>query len=163
MTALTLTDFLRARLDERDARARAAIDPARPGTHWQWVRSTDDVMVAQPAWQDMPVSLRTVEEYLTTSGVGDLPAFVLNGVEVDDPRALPHIAINDPAYVLADVDAKRRLIAEYEAAEARVHDDDQRPEGQEWNLGRRQALWQALRLLALPDASHPDYRSEWAP
>ena len=71
----------------------------------------------------------------------------------------PYLAI-DPARVLAEVDAKRRII--------------------EWHTGQRddKTPWgkpvvicycgydlpcSTLRLLALPYADHPDYQDEWRP
>lgn len=52
-----------------------------------------------------------------------------------------HVARHDPARVLAECRAKRRLVEELGAF-------------------RRGA---ALRLLAMPYADHPDYRQEWKP
>lgn len=53
--------------------------------------------------------------------------------------------INNPYWVLAEVDAKRRTL--------------------EWALTLDYGLDEAmlLRLLALPYADHPDYQPEWAP
>ncbi len=68
------------------------------------------------------------------------------------PRAdADHIAAHGPVRVLADVQAKRRLIEE-------SIDADQA--GEYWNSESRE--W-ALRLLALPYAGHPDYRDVWRP
>lgn len=67
-----------------------------------------------------------------------------------------HIARHDPARVLVEVDAKRRIIAEHST--------------QKWSVGDRvhDCQWEGwpcttLRLLALPYAGHPDYQAEWAP
>jgi len=67
-----------------------------------------------------------------------------------------------PARVLADVEAKRRLVEHADT----VSGMDQQIEG-EWGT-RGSVPWnedegvRILRLLALPYASHPDYRQEWA-
>jgi hypothetical protein len=62
-----------------------------------------------------------------------------------------HIAEHDPARVLAEVDAKRRIIAEC----VNAYDQDSR--GMAWMAD------QVLGMLALPDRDHPDYRQEWTP
>jgi hypothetical protein len=89
--------------------------------------------------------------------------FWTGGVPEWTARAEPdgvHIARHDPARVLADVAAKRRIIAEYAGRDQDV----------DLMLGRyteRQGQWAglhlAVRLLALPYAGHPDYREEWKP
>ncbi|MBP2583380.1 hypothetical protein J3A78_003858 [Streptomyces sp. PvR006] len=60
-----------------------------------------------------------------------------------------HIVRHDPARVLAEVNAKRRIVTAYE------NYDNDAPE-----LDVPESV---LRLLALPYADHPDYRPEWAP
>jgi hypothetical protein len=73
----------------------------------------------------------------------------------------PYLSI-DPAYVLAECEAKRRII---NAAWA----DHLQIEG-EWGYGRGREDLSALNdypevvtLLALPYADHPDYDEEWRP
>lgn len=142
-----LTEFLLARISEDEAVARAAIDPDRPGTHWHWVRTSDDVPVDDPASDDVDeftYGLRTVEEFPTTSGVGDLPAFVTNGLFPSESLGHRHIARHDPARVLAECEATRRIV---EWATTEGHE--------QWGVGP------VLNLLALPYADHPDYRAEW--
>lgn len=65
----------------------------------------------------------------------------------------------DPDDVLADLESKRRILDEYEKAldRRRRHPDD---------LASAGALLQmvsVVKLLALPFATHPDYRDEWRP
>jgi len=61
--------------------------------------------------------------------------------------------------VLAECEAKKAIVELY--AEHAEYDD---PENSyEHATGRIVGLGEALRLLALPDASHPDYRDEWKP
>jgi hypothetical protein len=73
-----------------------------------------------------------------------------------------HIARHDPARVLAEVEAKRRLLELHEPGEMEyVEGDvcmacDLRGEGPYYPC-------LTLRLLALPHAEHPDYRDEWRP
>jgi hypothetical protein len=64
-----------------------------------------------------------------------------------------HVLRHNPARVLADVDAKRRIIGLCDGG-AQYPDYE----------GGYQFAWEdTLRLLALPYASHPDYRAEWTP
>lgn len=154
---MTITEFLLARIAEDEALAREAIDPARPGTHWHWVNRETDEPVDRPTWED-PASLRTVEEFPTTSGVGDLPAFPIDYVEADETRALPHIARHDPARVLAECEAKRRIIEWCDRLDtiesSGPHDD----------LLYVRIPASAMRLaLASVYADHPDCRDEWRP
>jgi hypothetical protein len=80
-----------------------------------------------------------------------------------------HISRHDPARVLAEVDAKRRLLAAFEQVSQIGWPADpdmiltvkQRITNQV--IGQEEGLLTALRLLALPYADHPDYRPEWAP
>lgn len=64
-----------------------------------------------------------------------------------------HIARWDPARVLAEVEAKRRILYLYEAAEdVSMHADA-------WTIMKN-----TVRLMALPYAGHVDYREEaWRP
>jgi hypothetical protein len=70
-----------------------------------------------------------------------------------------HIAHWHPARVLAECEAKRRIV-EWAALAPEAKDDD-------WfNLddqtaGHYYGLIDATRILALPYAHHPDFRAEW--
>jgi hypothetical protein len=68
-----------------------------------------------------------------------------------------HIAEHDPSRVLREVEAKRRLIAEYERALAacRAHPDDLASAG--WLL----ALVRVLKIVAQPFSDRPGFREEW--
>ena len=61
-----------------------------------------------------------------------------------------------PAHVLADIEAKLRIVKEYEDADTVAQFPD-------FDGGLASGLEDALRLLALPYADHPDYREEWRP
>jgi hypothetical protein len=65
-----------------------------------------------------------------------------------------HITRWDPARVLAECDAKRRIVEDLQDELANQHD----PEPTTLQLADR-----TLRALALPYADHPDYREEWKP
>jgi hypothetical protein len=63
-------------------------------------------------------------------------------------RERDHIVRHDPARVLREIEAKRRIVDRY--AWLREHGD------------AGDAAW-VLPLLAAAYADHPDYRPEWAP
>jgi hypothetical protein len=66
-----------------------------------------------------------------------------------NPPVVTRKVTYDPARVLAECEAKRRIVQEYDWAYRQTSGD---------------GLWIALRLLALPYADHPDYREEeWKP
>jgi hypothetical protein len=64
-----------------------------------------------------------------------------------------HIVRHDPARVLTEVESKRRTIDLYEIAGTSPELDRDA-----WLV-----LSETVKLLALPYASHPDYREEWKP
>jgi hypothetical protein len=65
-------------------------------------------------------------------------------------------APGDPARVLAEVEAKRRIIAEHfeEGYCCWTCSDKNGDSSERWPCP-------TLRLLVLPHAGHPDYRTEW--
>jgi hypothetical protein len=71
-----------------------------------------------------------------------------------------HIARWNPARVLAECEAKRRIIGMYE----RAHDAET-TDRHLWAAYReeRTAFQRALEALALPYADHPDYDESWRP
>ncbi|MER7077935.1 hypothetical protein SAMN02982929_07189 [Saccharopolyspora kobensis] len=126
-----LITFIRARLDEDEQIARAA----SPGP---WHTDAE------------------AQEVTAVDGISVCDVFALSNNQL---RATAHhIARHDPARVLAEVDAKRRILALDETASS-------------WTKGTAGAtagyahaiLSDTLRLLALPYADHPDYREEWRP
>ncbi|MFI1165612.1 DUF6221 family protein [Streptomyces sp. NPDC020801] len=81
---------------------------------------------------------------------------------LDNPlgaRQAAFIAAHDPARVLRETDAKRRLVERYERAweNRRAHPDDLA------SAGAFLALHDAVKLLALPYADRPGYRDDWRP
>ncbi len=134
-----LIAFLNARLgeDERVAKLAAGVP---------WVAATRMVHV-DPA---------VIRENKLAYGRLGFVATVEHAVD------LTHIARHDPARVLADVDAKRRvidLVTDGFTVDAVTPFDV----GDEFDDGYIQAYRDIARLLALPYADHPDYREEWAP
>lgn len=87
---MTIIEFITARLDEREAAARAVLDLHYGEGRWRW----RDTLVDKVALVD--------ERGVTmVSTKHDGPTWMV----------CDHIALNDPAYVLADIAAKRRLVA----------------------------------------------------
>ncbi len=136
---MTLAEFYAARLDEDEAAARAAT----PG---EWAALDGGVMsVENESW---PVS--------STESARNREDRV-------------HIARHDPARVLREVEAKRKILAAYE--EAAEHPFDL-PEGvhdgrDQWERERDAAVLAELdgvvRYLAEVDSDHPDYQQAWRP
>jgi hypothetical protein len=126
---MTLTEFLLARIAEDEAVASAA----SIGRHWTW---------------DGPDLL---SDHI---GAFRLPECIIDteGANPPDPEgAGVHIARWDPARVLAECEAKRRIVAEM---------------ANYWVEGasRTGDLPEVvLTALALPYADHPDYRDAWRP
>ncbi|MGW5691512.1 DUF6221 family protein [Streptomyces asiaticus] len=79
------------------------------------------------------------------------------------PRERAHIIRHDPARVLAEIEAKRGIIARYEfvcrqAAELGLSEEER----ETWvQVGG--ALQSCVLCLAAVYADHPDYREEWRP
>lgn len=126
-----LVAFLRARLDEDEALARDA-----PPGPWYIGNAVDPTQ---------PCSVHTFPGVrLVADGLNWLVA--------------EHIARQNPARALADIEAKRRLLKLH----GRVGDlpfcmTCDAPSGVP---GKSQGC-DTLRLLATPYAHHPDYRAEW--
>jgi hypothetical protein len=134
-----LMAFLRERLDEDEQIARAVDDRSAP---WdgQWVTDGSD-------------ALRTFNGHVLFYGHnGPLK-----------PGLVDHIARHDPARVLAEVEAKRRILDEIVP---RMNEIDDHIHG-EWGVGPIDpSTYESLgllRLLAAPYADHRDYQPEWAP
>lgn len=131
-----LLDFIRARLDEDEQAARKAGETC-----------------AAPWFNKV-----TVEPGGYTDGrIVDDNGYTVVHVEDQTPEfdEAEHIVRWNPARVLAEVEAKRRMLSawpdptgEWSAAEA---------------AAARAVKERIYRLLALPYADHPDYRAEWRP
>lgn len=142
--AATTTDglvaFLLARIAEDEAGARKAT-----GEHWRWVDPGGDVKQA-----------------LVTDGWNPQADWTVLPVAQGDAYPLrtdaTHIARWDPARVLAESAAKRRIVAQHPYAGLLSA-----PEACGRCATNPPAACPTLRLLALPFADHPDYQQEWKP
>lgn len=146
-----LVQFLRARYDEEHLLAIEAGD----GSPARWLYAPELV------WNGPDGPRKAVVHFM-----GSAKAFIA----VVDPEhgedgdwQARHIARHDPARVLRDIEAKRRVldevVPEMDGMTAQIHgefgtgplnSDDYESRG-------------LLRLLALPYASHPDYQDSWRP
>ncbi|NYJ08327.1 DUF6221 family protein [Petropleomorpha daqingensis] len=83
------------------------------------------------------------------------------------PLAAEHVARHDPARVLAECAAKRRLVLACRDSRPDLHFLGARPNGMaDFPLtptDQHQLAALTLALLALPYAEHHDYRPEWRP
>lgn len=130
---MTLVEFLRARLVEDEQAARATAYSLASSIEDPWsVRQKD-------RRDEMSWAVYSQGKYLKASELYEADA--------------RHIARHDPARVLAEVDAKRRLIAE-------VWDER---EGFPTERTPGNTADTVLRHLALPYAEHPDYDEAWRP
>ncbi|HEU4422114.1 MAG TPA: DUF6221 family protein [Pilimelia sp.] len=138
-----LITWLRIQLDEDERVARSATaGPWRhnPNKHWRKPGTTwfEEAVFAGPPGTDATC----------VAGTG----------ETDDPQSMAdaaHIARHDPARVLAEVDAKRRLLQQFELRGNSVRATVVPSTGGVWD--------DLLRMLALPYAGRPGYRAEWRP
>jgi hypothetical protein len=129
-------------------------------------RLDEDARLAEAAAVDAGSAVKPDPDWRDGGGsvvANGIIAYGLQNMEMD-ASVSAHIARHDPARVLAEVAAKRRILARHGATErgrckacltARA--------------GRHQEDWDAdphpcdtLKLLAAPDADHPDYQAEWA-
>ncbi|MDN3244131.1 DUF6221 family protein [Streptomyces sp. ZSW22] len=128
-----LVQWLRAQLDEDEQAARAA-----GGEAWQWEHGYGDMCNDRTC----PYGELATDEVVIMQVHGF-------DVRADDRQVADHIARHDPARVLREIDAKRRMVTE----------------GAEYQAGMYgyPEMRTVLRLLALPYADRPGYREEWRP
>ncbi|MDX3019883.1 DUF6221 family protein [Streptomyces acidiscabies] len=144
--AVDLVEFVRARLDEDEALARAA---TRQRGRGEWKAETDARGITEVVGRSEPGD----DSYPNTPVV----------LQPDDDETTGFIAAHDPARVLREVDAKRRIIADLEQAEFTLSKAGDRGTAYDVMTGAVNMLRRTVRLLAVPYADHPDYRDEWRP
>lgn len=150
---MTLTEFLTARHDQDEAAARKAADES--AAEWQYASVHGSMQVQTVALLGSPGYEYHLPVAFDQEGLSD---------SVTEKAGL-HIARWDPARVLAEVEAKRRIVEWHRPTSA--------PPGY---LPNCEGCWEdsgmdgaptypcrTLRFLALPYADHPDYREEWKP
>jgi hypothetical protein len=154
-----LVQWLRAQLDEDERIARAASGgtvvgesgswkPTPGGDEWEASRTDcdeDELLVALRPGLPRPPQ---VMSGLWGAVVSFRPEFEDPGVSSPLPQ-FQHAARHDPARVLREVDAKRRILDAYENYDREAPELDV-PDS-------------VVRLLALPYADRPGYRDDWRP
>ena len=153
-----LIAFLRARLDDDEQTARASI-----GHSAGHLNGADPLLLAIWKVTDRPAT----GTFVTTRDQWDRSTEI---VPTYGGMHAAHIARHDPARVLAEADAKRRILDEHPPA---LGWDGRTPDGSVCRTCAQDATDGALqgepypcvtlRLLAMPYADHPDYQDEWRP
>lgn len=151
---MTLTDFLLARIAEDEAAARAAT----PGP-WRW--DNDEFFDAPKGscqhgtdWRDHGPDLISTAPGARVEDDEDDTCWVISATGYDASSVnilrgdAEHIASWNPARVLAECEAKRRIVQEWDEA----HPADG---------GLMYGLETAIRALAAVYADHPDYRDDY--
>ena len=126
-----LATFLLARIAEDESAARAAILRTY-GQTGRWVTFDDKEHL----------STTTVFAWNRDERLGQACETEMSWI---GRAARDHIARHDPARVLAECEAKRRIVGHF------VNEWEPDP------------INDVLRFLTLPYADHPDYRGEWRP
>jgi hypothetical protein len=148
---MTLVEFLRARLDEDERVAQAA-----------------NVKQGDPDWWVSEVKMTGGRNFTVRSRRDNRPIARVERLDGDDGEpgaildgaaAAAHIARHDPARVLAEVEAKRRIV---EVAMEQWRPGDLFNGSQGASDIDCEPPW-ILRVLALPYADHPDYDTAWRP
>ena len=137
--AMTLDEFLMSRIAEDEAVAAAAASRRDGIDSWEAVGS--GTVVGPGCDKVKHVMLPSSED-----------------------GAARHIARHDPARVLAECEAKRRIVDLHAPSSQGAHcctDPEGPAYGEVMHYGGAPCL--TLSLLALPYADHPDYRQEWRP
>jgi Family of unknown function (DUF6221) len=137
--------FAEARLDEEQADAEACL---------------------APEWHAAPFtrpSLREPAGWILDGRVGQSHRILARGIARFDPdgRVFIHAARHDPARVLRDVKAGRRILARYRDCLDRI-EDPAHPAGVARDQAREYEDFVLPSLLARW-ADHPDYDPAWKP
>ena len=160
---MTLTEFLLARIAEDEAVAREASGSTVVGEPYNWRPSPNG-----DEWGVPHRSGPETEVLVALRPAVPQPPEVMSGQwgqvavwEDEDGDWLPtarHIARHDPARVLAECAAKRRIV---EQCEEMCERDRMDAGTGYWEVAADASL-AAVRALASVYADHPDYRQEWA-
>lgn len=145
-----LVEFLTARLNEEQRLAEWAakphLGPQEPGDTAVW--QVEEWVPSEHEEGAVPAAIWVTDR--SEMGIG----------QMRPDRGIPaHIAYWDPARVLADIAAKRAIVAEYRThAEHRQRYGDKETD---YSWGARTKLDWICKLLAAPYAAHPDYDEAW--
>lgn len=140
-----LVAFLRERLDEQEARARAL-----PSGPWEWKTVEDDPQYDELAGPEG-------ESILVSSDTENFCSWITRHDAFD-----AYLQDIQPARMLAEVEAKRRVIAQWEDVRAQARNPVSVDNFQAARI-EQGALSDVLRLFGACYADHPDYKPEWRP
>jgi hypothetical protein len=144
MADMQIAEFLEARWAEREAVAKAAGYGAAGDYLWQEVDP-----------DRMPGLVGTGCGDVVTFNQGT-PAYAVS----PSPGQAAHIALNDPASVLADIKAQRKILELADKADqierALCDEVARRPVPGEVSIGD-----EMCRALAAPFAAHPEFDPSW--
>jgi hypothetical protein len=133
-----LVQFLRARLDEDERGAHAAMWADEESGNWH---------AYDRGPRKNPLGIRWVVIDAASEGVVDVQPQA-----AEDQGVAQYIARHDPARVLAEVDAKRAIVDWVEECRAFFWQTDST---------LTPSAYRVLAPLAAVYADHPDYREEW--
>ncbi|MER5213680.1 DUF6221 family protein [Streptomyces sp. NPDC002838] len=155
-----LVRWLGEQLDEDARIARTAIDAVGPilgAGQWRYAESLADE--GGRYW-----SITTVAPNETVPTV-ELVGSGMSGGGVHEEALARHIVEHDPARVLREIDAKRRILALHRPVQRRSTGSGGGTVEDCQICGHFPAQYPCgtLRALALPYADRPGYRAEWAP
>ena len=138
-----LAAFLLARISEDEATARAAVKVTEVGATagWYWSNAGDAVFLDGTS---IPVACGPWRQ------------------PMDQAWAF-HIVRHDPERVLAECDAKRRIVTAHRQRQDSVTGIPRDDAGRAERHAAGSAVDDVLRFLALPYADHRAYRPEWRP
>jgi hypothetical protein len=150
---ITLAEFLRARLDEDEAAAKAAEHADGPDT-LSWRRG---------GARHLTFDNHCSEDYESVFA-GNWDRILIARDSVHGGPLAAHIARHDPARTLREVEAKRARLARYERAHEQVivcREAGDPAESLSWARAASE-LWLSIADDAAVYGGHPDYRAEWA-
>lgn len=160
-----LVEFLRARLDEDERVAREATSESG---RWAWDHGLGQLCNGPEC--PYGILLDTAAEDGSHAGT---ELMEVHGYDVKVPwEGAEHIARHDPARVLREVEAKRRIVhahgRDHECISLTGSGEHSAVDGKPWELWEPASTEDhgpclVVRLLALPYADHLDYRDEWRP
>ncbi|MEU0018025.1 DUF6221 family protein [Streptomyces rochei] len=135
-----LVQWLRAQLDEDERIVEVALRYV--DADWRWDEEENVALASS----------------LTTSGKQEvaITADRWHRLMIEGPGVVMHVAEHDPARVLREIDAKRRIL--YLAVQL-----PKVTSSTDMFDNNRDAWAEVLKQLALPYAARPGYREEWRP
>jgi hypothetical protein len=153
---VTITEFLLARIAEDEAAARTA---SIGSDRWHLGEFDETVLWWPPS---SPEKIAWNREHFGDEAAAEHARWGGQTIASSGDKIAPHIARHDPARVLAECEAKRRIVHQARMA-IRLSDetaDDGSPRAERIH-GAATAWEYALDAHASVYANHPDFRQEW--